>query len=179
MHWPHLSTLQQRGRGNKPAAINTSMQSSMPPDLGEQRTRGTARMLPHLCAAIFSCLEFSGDMRGCLSSLVGEEGPLRMGSPVSVMLTAQPAEPPAPLLPAAQGGFAEAGQASRRLCQQWCACKRRKATGGGSEGGGGTAIEPQPLPTTHPKPSPTRLASCCGKAGSAISLREALAATGG
>lgn len=123
MHWPHLSTLQQRGRENKPAAINTSMQSAMSPDLGEQRTRGTARMLPHLCAAIFSCLEFSGDMRGCLSSLVGEEGPLRMGSPVSaavnVMLTAQPAEPPAPLLPAAQGGFAEAGQASRRLCQQW------------------------------------------------------------
>lgn len=51
---------------------------------GEQRTPAAARCAAlHLCAASFICFEFSGDMRGCRSCLVGEEGPLGMGIPVS------------------------------------------------------------------------------------------------
>ena len=109
---------------------------------------------PHLCAAIFSCLEFSGDMRGCRSCRVGEEGPLGMGIPVSpavnVMLTAaRLAPPPVPLAPC--GTAARQGQigvcATSYHLMGACTRGRRRERGGG----GFTQASTMPDPaTTHP-----------------------------
>ncbi len=152
MHWPHLSTLQQRGSGQSESMSHPPQESSAHRAPARCRCRRSAH--PHLCAAIFSCLEFSGDMRGCRSCRVGEEGPLGMGIPVSpavnVMLTAaRLAPPPVPLAPC---GTAER-QGQIGVCATCynlmgaCTRGRRRERGGG----GFTQASTMPDPATaHP-----------------------------